>query len=209
MELGELSAPLERMGLAARRSLYAVFTDCKTPFLTSPHPQLFVNMQFVLVQSSHLAGISRELTRISIGGALPRWMGRMGLVARRSLYDVSIDWRITFLTGPHLCFLLICCLRYLYGVAGDRCLPVHNRWCVVCTNGGFAFSVIHGFSFRSICYLNWCKSCTMVKFSRESEWIFTDDHIRRCRRPICLPVRNHLCVVCTNVGFAFFSPLWI
>ena len=90
-----------RMGLVAHRSLYAVCTDWKTTFLTSPHPQLFVNMQFALVQSSYQAGFIRDLTRMSIGGLIPCWMGRMGLVAHRNLYAVSIDWRTTFLTSRH------------------------------------------------------------------------------------------------------------
>ena len=81
---------IKRIDLLPRRSLYAVFTDLRTTFLTSPQPQLSVNMQFAFVQSSHLAAISRELTRIFIGGAIPRWMG-IGLVAVRSLYAVSTD----------------------------------------------------------------------------------------------------------------------
>ena len=92
---GAIPLLIERMGLLPRRSLYAVFTDLRTTFVTSPQPQLFVNMQFAFVQSSHLAAISRELTRIFIGGAIPRWMG-IGLVAVRSLYAVSTDWRTTF-----------------------------------------------------------------------------------------------------------------
>ena len=88
---GAIPLLIERMGLLPRRSLYAVFTDLRTTFLTSPQPQLFVNMQFAFVQSSHLAAISRELTRIFIGGAIPQWMGRIGLVAVRSLYAVSTD----------------------------------------------------------------------------------------------------------------------
>ena len=47
--------------------------------------------QFSLVQSSHLAGYSRELTRISIGGAIPHAIGRLGLVADRSLHVVCTD----------------------------------------------------------------------------------------------------------------------
>ena len=86
----------------ARRSLWAVSTDCRTTFLTSPHPQLSVDMQFALVQTLHLVGFSCELTRISIGGPILRWMGRMGLVARRSLWAVSTACRTTFLTSLHL-----------------------------------------------------------------------------------------------------------
>ena len=87
--------------LVPRRSLCADCTDWRTTFITSPHLQLSVNMQFPLVQSSHLAGFSSELTRISIGSAIPRWRGRMGFVASRSLYAVCTNWRTTFLTSPH------------------------------------------------------------------------------------------------------------
>ena len=80
-----------RLGLVADRSLYAVCTDLKTTFLTSAYPQLSVNLQFALVQSSHLAGFSRELTRISIGGVIPHVVGRLCLVADRSLYVVCTD----------------------------------------------------------------------------------------------------------------------
>ena len=90
-----------RMGLVPRRSLYTDCTDWRITFLTSPHPQLSAIMLFALVQSSYLTGFGRELTRISIDGALPRWMGRMGFVARRSFYAVCTNWRTTFLTSPH------------------------------------------------------------------------------------------------------------
>ena len=43
------------MGSVARRGLYAVCTDWKATFLTSPHTQLSVNMLFALVSSSQLA----------------------------------------------------------------------------------------------------------------------------------------------------------
>ena len=79
---------MKRMGLVARSSLYSVCTDGRTTFLTSPHPQRSGNMLFALVHSSHLASFSRELTGISIGGAILHSMGRTGLVAGRSLYAV-------------------------------------------------------------------------------------------------------------------------
>ena len=90
-----------RLGLVADRSLYAVCTDLKTTFLTSAYPQLSVNLQFALVQSSHLAGFSRELTRISIGGIIPHAVGMLGLVADRSLYVVCTDLKPIFLTSVH------------------------------------------------------------------------------------------------------------
>ena len=89
------------MGLLASRSLCDECTDWRTTLLTSPHPQLSANMLFGLGQSSHLAGFSRYFTVISNGGAISRWMGRMGLEASRSLYDECTDWRTTFLTSPH------------------------------------------------------------------------------------------------------------
>ena len=98
---GAVSRWMGRMGLVARRSLYAVCTDWRTTFLTFSHPQLSASMLFALVQSSHLAGFTRNLTRISNGGAIPRWMGRMGLVADRSLHAVCTDWKTPFVTFPH------------------------------------------------------------------------------------------------------------
>ena len=90
-----------RMGLVARKGWYTVCTDWRTTFVTSPHPQLSVDMQFASVQSMHLVGFNREITRNSIGEAIPRWMGRMGLVARRSLYALCTGWQTTFFASPH------------------------------------------------------------------------------------------------------------
>ena len=90
-----------RMGLVSRRSLYAVCTNCRTTFLTSPHPQLSVNMPFPWVESSHRGGFNREFTRIFIGGAIPWWMWWMVLMPRRRLYAVSTNRRTKFLTSPH------------------------------------------------------------------------------------------------------------
>ena len=87
-------------GLVTRRSLSAVCTGLRATFLTSQHPQLSVDMQFALMQSLHLVSFSRELTWISIGGAMPWWI-RIGLEARRGLYAVCTDWRTTFVTSPH------------------------------------------------------------------------------------------------------------
>ena len=53
-------------------------------------------MQFALVQLSHLAGFRRELTRISIGGAIPHSMGWMGLVAA-----VEVCTLFALTEGPH------------------------------------------------------------------------------------------------------------
>ena len=61
-----------KMSLVARRSLCVVCTEEKTTVLTSAHPQLSVNMQFLLVQSLHLVGFNLEFASISIGGAIPR-----------------------------------------------------------------------------------------------------------------------------------------
>ena len=97
---GPIPRWMGRMGLVPRRSLYAICTDIRTLFLTSTHPQVFVNMQFALVQSTHMGVISRELTKNSIGGAIPRLIERMGLVARRSWYAVCTLFAQT--EGPHL-----------------------------------------------------------------------------------------------------------
>ena len=60
----------------------------------SPHPQLSVNMQFALVQSLHLVGFSSDLTRISIGGAIPRWI-------RRVWWPVEVCGLFPPTVGPH------------------------------------------------------------------------------------------------------------
>ena len=52
---------MEKMGLVARRGLYAIRTDSRATVVKSLHPQLSVDMQFALVQSLHLVGFSREL----------------------------------------------------------------------------------------------------------------------------------------------------
>ena len=71
------------MDLAFSRGLYAVCIDCRTTLLTSPHLQLSVNMLLRKCISSYLAGNSRHLTRISIGGTIPRCRGTMCLVVRK------------------------------------------------------------------------------------------------------------------------------
>ena len=98
---GAIRQWLGRMGLVTRRSLYAVCTGLRATFLTSQHPQFLVNMQFALVQALHLVGFSRELTRISIGGSIRRWLGSMGLLSHRSLNAVCTNLRTTFSTSPH------------------------------------------------------------------------------------------------------------
>ena len=86
---GAIPRRMERMGLVARK-VCKLFSPTVGPqfFDNLSTHQVALNIQFALVQSSHLANFSRELTRNSIGGGLLRWMGRMGLVARRSLYAV-------------------------------------------------------------------------------------------------------------------------
>ena len=126
---GPISRWMGRMGLVASRSLYDDCTDWSTTFLTSSHPQLSANMLFELVQSSHLAGFSRYFTIISIGGAILRWMGTMGLVASRSFYDDCTDWRTTFLTSPHPQHLhskIVNCLHHLVSWCRHRLYP--SKW---------------------------------------------------------------------------------
>ena len=79
------------MGLGGHKDLYADSTDYWKIFVSSPHPHLSGIALFALVESSHLAGFSRELTRISFGGAILRWRGTMGLAVRNGKYAVCTD----------------------------------------------------------------------------------------------------------------------
>ena len=105
---GAIPRWMESIALVARRSLYAVCTELRTRFSTFSHPQLSVNMQFALEQSSYLRAFGGELTRIFNGSVIPRWMGSMGLgsVQVCTLFGPNEG---PDLQPPHtLSFLLIC-----------------------------------------------------------------------------------------------------
>ena len=145
---------MRTMGLVASRSLYDDCTDWRTTFLTFPHPKLSANTLLELVQSSHLAGFSRYFTVISNGGAISRWIGRMGLVASRSLYDECTDWRTTFLTSPHPQLSA----NVLFGLVISSHLAGFSRYFTVIFNDG---AVSRWMGLVASTYLSpWHRVCT-------------------------------------------------
>ena len=74
---GAIPRWMGKMSLVVRRSLCVLCTEEQTTFLTSADPHLSTNTQFALVHSLHQVGVNPEFASISIGGAIPRWLGKM------------------------------------------------------------------------------------------------------------------------------------